>query len=49
VQLAGRELRALGRHADLLERLVDEQRFIAGHEVDLRETFVQVPVELPKR
>ena len=49
VQLAHREVGALGRRANLLERLVDEQRLVAGDEVDLGETVGQVPVELPQR
>ncbi len=49
VQLAHREIRALGRGANLLERLIDEQRLVAGDEIDLGQTVGQVPLELPQR
>ena len=49
VQLAAREARAHRRRAQLLERLVDEQRLVAGDEIDLGQATVEVTLELTKR
>jgi hypothetical protein len=46
VQLACRESGAARRDADLLEPFVDEQRLVAGDEVNLRETARELALEL---
>jgi hypothetical protein len=46
VQLARRESAATRRDTNLLERLVDEKRLVAGDEVDLRETARELALEL---
>jgi hypothetical protein len=46
VQVAGREAGAACRDANLLERLVNEQRLVAGDDIDLRETARELALEL---
>ena len=49
VQLAARETRAHRRGAHVLERLVDEQRLVAGDEIDLGQTIGEMALELTER
>ncbi len=49
VQLARREPAAARRDPNLLERLVDEQRLVAGDEVHLRKTAGELTLELATR
>ena len=49
VQLAAREARAHRRGAHVLERLVDEQRLVAGDEIHLGQTIGEMALELAER
>src|SRR5690606_3174160 len=47
VQLAAVEALLLRRRAHFLERLVDEQRLVAGNEINAGEPLLEVPRQLP--